>query len=294
MLPLRMHKIKNLDIFSAKIKKVIYYLKKSCRMQNKIILDTNIWYAIANGEKFEFMFNCNPVVATYINYDELTVSPNLLDDKIELVQSVLIKMSLLKTYDLMENTIDYIIKLDDPTYNNEHYFENYASVSEDVTKLISGEQNKEYYLNHKDVIETRKEQLNQIGNAFIDRLGSTKVYVEGLIRSKVIHKDVFWDEDHSGFAKHVITEWIRIASPTNHELSATFDWKKIELFLAVTEQLLKQLIMTNKKMKANDWYDLFILKYVQPGDKYLTREKFWLEMINKARMDKYLMSQSNP
>lgn len=42
------------------------------------------------------------------------------------------------------------------------------------------------------------------------------------------------------------------------------------------------------KIQANDWYDFAILTYVQPGDKYWTREKRWLKLITEAGCSEYL------
>lgn len=278
-----------INVIFSWFRKLIYNSSNTKHKRSKIILDTNIWYAIASGEQFKFLYTLNPIYITYLNYDELAVSPNLLTDKIKKVRSVLKSAKCLSTQTIMENTFDYLIKMDNPDYNSNHYKENYDSVNDDVSKIISGEQGQEYYLKHADVIQSRKEQLNAIANAFMSMLDSTRKYVQSILDSGQIHKDVFWSTDHSEFARHVIKDWIKTGSPTKHELSPSFDWSRIELFTAVTEQLLKEYIMTGKLMKANDWYDLFILKYVQPEDKYLTREKFWLEMINKAKMNKYLL-----
>lgn len=41
-------------------------------------------------------------------------------------------------------------------------------------------------------------------------------------------------------------------------------------------------------MKGNDWYDLYILSYVQPNDKYWTLERRWLNLIRTAGCENYL------
>jgi len=38
---------------------------------------------------------------------------------------------------------------------------------------------------------------------------------------------------------------------------------------------------------ANDWYDLFLLIYVNPERKIWTREKKWKQLIDSAGMKKY-------
>ncbi len=43
------------------------------------------------------------------------------------------------------------------------------------------------------------------------------------------------------------------------------------------------------KIDENDWFDLFLLAYVQPGNLVWTFEKRWLILIKeKAHLEKYL------
>ena len=44
------------------------------------------------------------------------------------------------------------------------------------------------------------------------------------------------------------------------------------------------------KFQPNDFYDLSNLVYVQPGDKYWTKEKRWKRIISeRANLDEYLV-----
>ncbi|MFW6351554.1 MAG: hypothetical protein ACOC2E_04145, partial [Bacteroidota bacterium] len=47
------------------------------------------------------------------------------------------------------------------------------------------------------------------------------------------------------------------------------------------------------KLQPNDWYDLFLLTYVQPGNKIWTKEKRWIRYIQRAGMGSYLFEHSN-
>ena len=44
-------------------------------------------------------------------------------------------------------------------------------------------------------------------------------------------------------------------------------------------------------MATNDWYDLFQLIYVQPGEKYWTKDTYWIKLIKKAGMQHYLYEE---
>ena len=45
------------------------------------------------------------------------------------------------------------------------------------------------------------------------------------------------------------------------------------------------------KMVPNDWYDLTLLAYVEPGDKYWTKEGKWNQLIREAGCAAYLFEE---
>ena len=103
-----------------------------------------------------------------------------------------------------------------------------------------------------------------------------------------INKADVWKADMSDFAKYVAKDLIKFASLTSYDVSNTFDWGQVELFIKVLEQLLKELMLSYKTLEGNDWYDLTTLIYVEPGDKYYTYEDFWLRLIRDSGMAHYL------
>ncbi len=66
------------------------------------------------------------------------------------------------------------------------------------------------------------------------------------------------------------------------------DWKRFELFETVGRNFITDLETTNKTVEPNDFYDLWMLVYVGPGDLYWVHEKYWKELILKCGMRKYL------
>lgn len=70
-----------------------------------------------------------------------------------------------------------------------------------------------------------------------------------------------------------------------------FNLDNIELLVKTLDRFFKTLETSHMKVQANDWYDFAILTYVQPGDKYWTREKRWINLINEAGCGHYLIKE---
>jgi hypothetical protein len=46
--------------------------------------------------------------------------------------------------------------------------------------------------------------------------------------------------------------------------------------------------LSKMNMKPNDWFDLAILAYVRPGDKFWTEDNRLIQMIKEAGCEHYL------
>lgn len=256
----------------------------------KIICDTNVYYQIAKGEIPSFIGNGIPIVATYNNIDEVSISHNILNNFDLLKETI---QAIFNNYDsaIIQNPIEYAIKLDTPSYFSNHYDENYKSVMRYTEGIVNGELTEANFSGHDEVVEAinqRKVELQNAADIFMGSITKVKNYVKNLLKENKITKKKFWETNYIDFAQMVFKDLVRSISPTDYEISDNFDWNQIELFLHVFEQFLKDLIMSNRKVKANDWYDLFNLLYVQPDDKYWTNERYWINLIKKATMDRYL------
>ncbi|GAJ07797.1 unnamed protein product, partial [marine sediment metagenome] len=107
------------------------------------------------------------------------------------------------------------------------------------------------------------------------------------IRKKITDKKKHKEEDTIHLNRNLIS--LFVSSQTNDNgLPNDFEWNKIELFEHTLKQYFMELETTDMKVQPNDWYDLFQLIYVQPGDKIWTRENRWKNLIIKAGMEKYL------
>lgn len=64
--------------------------------------------------------------------------------------------------------------------------------------------------------------------------------------------------------------------------------KKIELLVLTMDIFFKTMELSKMNMKPNDWFDLAILAYVRPGDKFWTEDNRLIQMIKEAGCEHYL------
>lgn len=66
------------------------------------------------------------------------------------------------------------------------------------------------------------------------------------------------------------------------------DLKQIELLVLTLDAFFKTMELSEMNMKPNDWFDLAILGYVRPGDKFWTNDNRLIQMIKEAGCEHYL------
>ena len=71
-------------------------------------------------------------------------------------------------------------------------------------------------------------------------------------------------------------------------LSKDIDWKRIELFVHVTDLYLYELSRKSRKAVFTDLTDWFNLAYIQPGEMYWTDDHRWLHLVQHSGMGPYL------
>jgi hypothetical protein len=261
------------------------YLSMQKQPRHDLICDTNVWYDIAQNGNKSIKGKLNKV-ATYVNIDELSISPNLLTDY-DLVQKAII--AILKNYKdaIIDNPNEFLIKLDNSDYVSYHYNEHYQSILKFTQDIANkkGVPNEEVV---RPVIENRREELDKIAELINDRNEIIRENVKRNLIERLFTKSSYRKMDTIELTKETIRRIVSIISPGNYTLSADFPWGKIELFLHTLDYVFKDMALSKRKWKANDWYDFFNLVYVKPGDKYLTHEKYINRMIKGARMEKYI------
>lgn len=250
----------------------------------EIICDTNIWYAIACGKiNLNSLAVNHKLTATYVNLRELVASPNIVD------KPLLIKKSI-KAIEEYAYKIEYdaplpfICKLSglSKVSNNkglELYdtLKSFSSLSD--SKILKKAKLLSYELS-KSSTNAKKGVLNVTDFVNNELLEAIKTTVK-----KQKRKKQHWKADNSKELKQLIQNWVYRDS--GYSITENFDWNKIELLLGIMQRYFKELEISGRKIKPNDWLDLFNMAYVQPSDKYWTLENSWNRYIEEAELLKY-------
>ncbi len=112
------------------------------------------------------------------------------------------------------------------------------------------------------------------------------------IKSRITSKKVHRQKDTLQLTMHFINHFVKGNTNGQFDLEG-LDLAPIELLVKTVDVYFKTLELSQMKMQANDWFDFAILTYVQPGDKFWTREKRWLTLINEAGCSDYLIDFKN-
>lgn len=259
----------------------------------KIIYDTNVWYDIAKGGAPVFPNTGFPVHVTFCNIDEVAISANLVKD-FDLLRQAIIAMMKNPESAIIENPAHYMIKLEDKNFSQPSFKDRYNDILSDTEAIANGQLTQDFFQDQEiiDVIQKRKDELTSISEMLMISLEGIRTIDREVLKTKQATKQKFWKADYSYLAKEIAKDLIKSTSQTGYQISDAFNWGQVELFISVFEQYIKDYIISNRKMQSNDWYDLWNLVYVQPGDKYYTYEKHWLMLINRAKMDHYLKDAS--
>ena len=69
-----------------------------------------------------------------------------------------------------------------------------------------------------------------------------------------------------------------------------YNFENIELFINVFDKHLRDIAISEEKLKDNDWNDLFLMSYVKPEYKFWTFEKKWIRKINELGLESRLVN----
>jgi hypothetical protein len=89
---------------------------------------------------------------------------------------------------------------------------------------------------------------------------------------------------------HLINCFVEISTDKKCNIDGMY-LKSIELLVLTMDSFFKTLLLSNMKMKHNDWFDLSILAYVGPNDKFWTEDGKLIERIKEADCDRYLFEE---
>ncbi len=243
----------------------------------KIIADTNIWYYLGQAPKLFDKVKDEPIVPTFVNIYELSKSHNIID-KEELSRAAIQKMFAFKKHVIYEPPFTYISKL----HNNIEF----DPVKEIGTWLTFTEKFAKGHSIASDKKEDFRKEIENIrshldsGASFFNREAEK-------IRDRITNKKEHKDKDTYQVTGGFLNFCVESTSQKKYNLEG-FDLNKIELLVKALDHFFKTLETSKMKIQANDWYDFAILAYVQPGDKYWTKEKRWKRLITEAGCEEYL------
>lgn len=245
----------------------------------KIIADTNIWYAFGQEDELFESVQLKAICPTFVNIYELSKSENVVD-KEELSRNAIRKLFSFQDNAIYEPPFIYLANLNqkyDFDVVNEigHWLEftsRFAkgySISPGKVGLIK-DWMKEQKIPTLDFAEYLNAQAFEI-HARID---------------KREHKKIDTVEMTGNFLDSLVKQ------ATNEQCTLIgYEMDNYELLVKSLDHFFTLLETSHMKFQANDWYDFAILAYVQPGDKYWTREKRWLKMIKDAGCEDYLYKE---
>lgn len=250
----------------------------------EVICDTHIWYELGNTEK-EIQIGENiKLVATFNSIDEFSRTENLLRDYEYTRKGIQAMFKYSRTHAIYEPPLIYLKKLANPEFHYDIQAQQ-ASILKFTSNVAKGQNiDLERSAEYRAFCKERKSDLEVVSKIFNDQSAEIKPKIKNL----KIHRE----EDSIPINRHLISLFVEKFSKSSG-LPETFNWGLIELFENVLKVYFNALETGEYKSDPNDWYDLFLLIYVQPGRKVWTKEKRWLTLIKRCGMDKYLYNPEN-
>lgn len=246
----------------------------------KIIADTNIWYGLGQDKKLFEKVSKYFICPTFANIHELSKSENLLD-KEELSRSAIQMLFKFKENTIYEPPFIYLARL-----KQDYEYDIVLEIGqwlEFTSKFAKGHsinpEKKEFF---KQEILAGRKNLEEVAKLFNDEAEN--------IRTRILNKKAHKKIDTYQITAEFINFCVEQSTKGKVNLDG-FNLDNIELLVKTLDRFFKTLETSHMKVQANDWYDFAILTYVQPGDKYWTREKRWINLINEAGCGHYLIKE---
>jgi hypothetical protein len=248
----------------------------------KVVCDTNVWYNLADGKYDLHKVNTLALCATYTNISELSKTKNYID-RIEVVREAIRQIFKRKANIIYHNALEHIVTIQIPSYPI-----NWAEIT---PMLKFTEQIAKGYVVTPGMEQIAASFFTEFRQGLIDMTNEQnqqlKQYQADNERALSLEKENFVELNRKRI-ETFITAYI-----PDFEIDANFDWSQVELLHAILGAWIQELIATKKTIKTNDWHDLFILAYVQPGDKYWTAENKWKDLITANDLNHYLLDETS-
>ena len=244
----------------------------------EIICDTHIWYNLGRGMIDNSKIKENDIlVATHLSIYELCFTENYLGNFEDTQNAVRAMFKYSAKNAIFEPPFAYLKVVSDRNYVYDiHQHSNIFKFSEKIAQGYSIEKTEEF----ASEVKARKHELEEMTN-FCNEC------VQNQIKPNIKNKENHRKENSILLNRQLINQLVAMQTKSDG-LSVDFDWKRIELFEQVLKLYFNELETGAKMAKPNDWFDLFLLLYVNPNRKIWTREGYWKQLIKQAGFEEYL------
>lgn len=244
-----------------------------------VIADTHIWYYIGRGDINPRLLNpLHKLIGNYNNIDELCSTRNLIDHPEITRRAIQALFEHSRDHAIFDSPLIYIKKLHEPKFTIDQ--PGTIDMLQFFERIAQGE----------SIDLSDESAFLQMGQERLDRLQAAADVMNreaNIIRLATKNKKQKKRSDRMPQVRELIRSLVAIQSG-DYGLPNEYDWSAIELFENVLLEFYISLEKGARVFKPNDWYDLFILAYVRPGQKIWTQEKKWISIIKDSGMKKYL------
>lgn len=248
----------------------------------RIICDTMIWYGLS---KYQLQIpdpSKYTLVCTYLSLMELAFSPNNLK-KIEEVQAAIQVIIQLKPEIILRYPWNHALILFEEEFDRE------VEIEEDLTlefirflhNYPKEELMSDSFKDHlEEISSTRRENFEESAD-FLSKLFGLNNEVKRILKR--------YSDDNSFLL--IVKNWL-LHNLNERELKTysldSIPWDQFEFYTTIGAYYMRTMMLSRRKADGNDENDLTNMIYVQPGDKYWTLEKKWLNLAREAKMTKFL------
>lgn len=243
----------------------------------RVIVDTNIWYALADDEE---LFNKvkSELYPIYNNLWELSNTGRIHSNP-EKVMNTIRKVMLCSKRMIIDEPLKHLINKSNKGYKP--YITRHTQDMLNFTQKIANgyfidENQKENFQKH---IKETKEGLDEVKSNFNNTALECKERIKNYEKHR--RKETWF------LIVHFIDFMARQATEGKFNLKK-LPLKDYELLILVMDKYFKKLETGETIWQRNDLYDLFNLAYVRRGDKYWTNEKKWIDIIKEVGCEHYL------
>lgn len=253
--------------------------KHKAKFVPRVIVDTNIWYMLGSDDK---LFNLlkGQLVPVYNNLWEMA-NTGLLHDpvKIEKVRNSIRKMMLCSKLMISVEPLRYLIKMGNRSFDDSLRKStiNMLLFTQKIAQgyTIDVEKQNEFY----SILLDTKNELDKVKFFFNEAALECKRNIKNYRKHR--------KSDTKFLIIELLDSMARMATENK------FNLKKVplgqyELLVLVMDCFFKKLETGELQWQRNDLFDLFNLTYVRRGDKYWTKEKRWIHIIEAAGCASYL------